>query len=81
MVPSRYDVFEQKRKMRIQRCLMTDLSGEELCDESANDLSVNHRVISLQEVWDDLHKVTHEQMVEATGFLSPEKQYTFIVCP
>ena len=81
MVPSRHDLFDQKLRGCIQECLMTDLSGLGLADNAADDLVSDHRIITMQEVRDDLHKVTHEQMAEATALLSSERQYTFITCP
>lgn len=81
MVPQRQDLFERKRKSCLQQCLMTDLSGSDLANNSAGDLAYNHRIISIQEIWDEFHLVTHGQMAEATALLSPERQYTFITCP
>jgi hypothetical protein len=60
---------------------MIDLSGSDLAGESASDLVSDHRIISMQEVWDDLRRVTFEQMAEAAALLSSERQYTFITCP
>jgi predicted Zn-dependent peptidase len=81
MVPSRPDLFERKLRSCIQRCFMTDLSGEELGDTSADWLSMHHRIITIQETLRELHLVTFEQMAEAAALLSPEKQYTFITSP
>lgn len=81
MVPSRRDLFERKLESCKQKCLMTDLSGSELTDFSTNDLVKDHRIIPMQEVWDELHQVRFEQMAEAAALLSPEWQYTFITCP
>lgn len=81
MVPSRRDLFERKLKSCIQRCLMIDLSGAGLARNSADDLVSDHRIISMQEALDELHKVRPEQMEEAVAILTPERQYTFIACP
>ena len=81
MVPSRRDLFDRKLKSSMQKCLMIDLSGGGLADNSAGDLVSDHRIIPMQEVWDELQKVTFEQMAEATALLSSERQYTFITCP
>ena len=81
MVPSRRDLFDRKLKSCKKQCLMIDLSGLELAKDSASDLVSNHRIIPIREAWDQLHKVTHEQMAEAAALLSSEQQYTFITCP
>ena len=81
MVPSRHDLFDRKLKSCKQSCLMIDLSGSGLASSSAGDLVSDHRVIPMQEVWDELHKVTYEQMAEAATLLSSDRQYTFITCP
>ncbi len=81
MVPSRRDLFDRKLKSCMQKCLMIDLSGSDLADISAGDLVSDHRIIPMQEVWDELQKVTFEQMAEAVALLSSERQYTFITCP
>lgn len=81
MVPLRRDLFDRKLESLKQRCLMIDLSGQNLAAKAAEDLVSDHRIIPMQEVWDDLHKVTFEQMAEATALLSSERQYTFITCP
>jgi zinc protease len=81
IVPLRRDLFDRKLKSCKQKCLMIDLSGSGLAGESASDLVSDHRIIPIQEVWDGLHKVTHEQMSEAAALLSSERQYTFITCP
>ncbi len=81
MVPSRRDLFHQKLESCKQKCLMIDLSGSDLADEVADDLVSDHRIVPMQEEWDELHKVRLEQMAEATALLSPERQYTFITCP
>lgn len=81
MVPARRDLFEQKKKSSIQKCLMIDLSGSDLVDNTADDLGLRHRISPMQEVWNELQGVTREQMIEATALLSSERQYTFIVHP
>lgn len=81
MIPFECELFERKLKSCIQGCKMVDLSGSALVDISASDLVSDHRIIPLQEVLDGLHKVTFEQMAEATALLSPERQYTFITSP
>lgn len=81
IVPSRRDLFDRKLKSCKQKCLMIDLSGSGLAGESASDLVSDHRIVPMQEAWDGLHKVTHEQMAEAAALLSSERQYTFITCP
>ncbi len=81
MVPSRHDLFRRKLRACMQRCQMSDRSGSGLADSSADDLVSDHRIIPLQEVCDELQKVTFEQMAEAAAFLSSERQYTFITCP
>lgn len=81
MAPSRRDLFDRKLKSLKQQCLMIDFGGQELASRSAEDLVYDHRIIPMQEVWDDLHKVTFEQMSEATALLSSERQYSFITCP
>jgi predicted Zn-dependent peptidase len=81
MVPSRRDLFDRKLKSLKQKCLMIDLSGQSLAGISADELVSDHRIIPIQEAWDELHKVTFEQMAEATALLSSERQYTFITCP
>jgi predicted Zn-dependent peptidase len=81
MVSSRRDLFDRKLKSLKRKCLMIDLSGSSLADNSASDLASDHRIIPMQEVWDGLDKVTYEQMAEAAALLSPERQYTFIACP
>lgn len=80
-VPLRHDLFERKLRACFQRCHMIDLSGSDLTNNSAEELATYHRIISMQETWDKLQKVRHEQMSAATAFLSPERQYTFITCP
>lgn len=81
MASSRRDVFDQKLTSLKQGCLMIDLSGGALAESSGAELASDHRIIPMQEVWDELHKVTFEQMAEAASFLSPEGQYTFISSP
>lgn len=81
MIPSRRDLFDRKLKLLKQMCLMIDLSGKNLADNSAKDLITNHRIITMQEVLDSLNSVTFEQMTEIAAFLSSERQYTFIACP
>jgi predicted Zn-dependent peptidase len=81
MAASRRDLFERKLKACKQRCLMIDLSGTSLADNSAMELVLGHRIVPMQEVLDDLNRVTHEQMAEAAALLSSERQYTFITCP
>ncbi|KKP55978.1 MAG: peptidase M16 domain protein [Parcubacteria group bacterium GW2011_GWC1_34_10] len=81
MVPTRRDMFDRKLKSLKQKCLMIDLAGQGLAGNSAADLASDHRIIPMQEVWDELHKVTFEQMSEATSFLGSDHQYTFITCP
>jgi predicted Zn-dependent peptidase len=81
MVPSRRDLFDRKLKSLKQQCLMIDLAGGGLARYSAADLASDHRIIPMQEVWDELHRVTFELMAEATSLLSFERQYTFITRP
>lgn len=81
MVPSRQDLFDRKLKSLKQRCLMIDLAGQGLAGNAAAVLASDHRIIPMQEVWDDLQKVRFEQMAEATSLLSFERHYTFIICP
>ncbi|MDO8430455.1 MAG: pitrilysin family protein [Candidatus Taylorbacteria bacterium] len=81
MVPSRRDLFDRKLRSLKQRCSMIDLAGHSLADNSADDLVSDHRIIPMQEVLDDLRKVTFDQMAEATAILRPEQQYTFIAYP
>jgi predicted Zn-dependent peptidase len=80
-ISSRRDLFDRKLKSLKQKCLMIDLAGHQLANDSASDLVYDHRIISIQEVWDGLDKVTFEQMAEAAAFLSSERQYTLITCP
>lgn len=81
MVPSRLDLFDRKRNSAIKQCLMMDHSGAGLCGECASELANDQRIIPIQEVWDNLHKVTFEQMWEAVNLLSADRQYTFIAQP
>jgi len=81
MVPSRRDLFDRKLESCIKQCLMIDHSGAGLCGECAGELVNHHRIIPMQEVWDNLQKVTFEQMEEVVALLSPERQYTFITHP
>ena len=81
LIPFRHDLFERKLKSLKQRCLMIDLAGQSLADNSANDMVSDHRIISIQEVRDELNKVTFEQMIEATKILSRERKYTLITYP
>ncbi len=81
MASSRHDLFDRKLNACKQKCLMIDLSGSGLASNSVSDLVGVHRIIPMQEIWDDLHKVTFDQMAEAAAFLSSERQYTFITCP
>ncbi len=81
MVSSRHDLFDRNLESCIKQCLMIDHSGADLCGESAEELIGHHRIIPMQEVWDNLHKVTFDQMEEAVKFLNPEQQYTFIAHP
>ncbi len=81
MVPTRRDLFDRKLKSLKQRCLMVDLSGQGLVGNSASDLASDQRIIPMHEIWHELHKVTFEQMAEATSLLSFERHYTFITCP
>jgi predicted Zn-dependent peptidase len=81
MISSRRDLFDRKLRSCKQQCSMVDLSGSDLVDQSAHDLVSEHRILSMQEVWDELHKVTFDQMVEAATFLSPERKYTLTICP
>ena len=81
MVPSRQDLFTRVLNANIQRCLMVDLSGSDLAEETAGDLASYQRIITVQEVWDGLHRVTHDQMAQAAALLSPDRGYTFITCP
>lgn len=80
-IGSSKDLFQQKLESAQQNCLMADLSGEGLADDAADDLQSDQRIITLQEIWDNLHKVTFEQMTEAASFLSVERQHTFLTCP
>lgn len=80
-VSTRRDLFDRKLQSLKQSCLMIDLAGQGLAGNSAEDLVSNHRIIPMQEVWDELHKVKFEQMAEASAILSSEQQYTFITCP
>lgn len=81
MVSLQPDLFEKTRKGCMQRCLMHDSSGEDLADQAAIELAHDHRIISLQETWNSLEKVTFEQMLEAVELLSSDRQYTFITRP
>ena len=81
MIPSKRELFERILRSCIQNCLMTDLSGSGLVEESIDDLTSDHRILLLQEVWDELHTVKFEQMAEAAALLSPNRQYTFITRP
>ncbi len=81
MVPSRRDLFERKLRSLKQSYRMVDLSGRDLANLSARDLSSDYRIVTLQEELDDLNKVTFDQMTEVAAILCPENQYTFIVCP
>ncbi len=80
-VPSRRDLFDRKLKSLKQMCMMIDLSGSSLAGNVGSNLSSIQRIISIQEVWDDLHKITFEQMEEAASLLSSERQFTFMTCP
>ncbi|HEY4476847.1 MAG TPA: insulinase family protein [Candidatus Paceibacterota bacterium] len=81
MIPQRRDLFDRKRRSCLQQCLMTDVSGSDLANNSAGDLASHHRIIPIQEILEELNLVTYRQMTEATVLLSPERQYTFITCP
>jgi predicted Zn-dependent peptidase len=81
MVESRADLFKRRITSATQECLMCDLSGADLAEKSADDLVLHHRIIHMQELWDELHSVTHKQVVEAVAFLNAERRYTFITAP
>lgn len=81
MVPSQLNRFKDKLRGCIRGCQMVDLPGEGLIEAVGDNLVMEHRVVTLQEVLEKLQKVTPEQMTEAAGFLSPDRQYTLLICP
>ncbi len=81
MVMRRRALFTRKQMSVTKSCLMTDLSGTDLVDNTADDLEWRHRVLPLQEMWEKLHAVRFTQMKEAVDLLSPKRQYTQIICP
>ncbi|MBP9749372.1 MAG: insulinase family protein [Candidatus Pacebacteria bacterium] len=81
MVALRRDLFEKELESCRKMCQMTDLSGLGLARNSASDLVSDHRIIPIQEAWDELHGVTFEHLTSAATFLSAEQQYTFILSP
>lgn len=81
MVPQRRDLFDRMLNACKQNCLMIDLSGSRLTDESAGDLATDHRIMPMRESWDELHTIKHTDITKTATLLSPKKQYTFITCP
>jgi len=81
MVPSRRDIFDRKLSSCLLRCEMIDLSGETLVKDSAGDITSYQKIITMQQIWEQLNEVRFEQMEEAAAFLSADRKCTFITCP
>lgn len=80
-VPKNRELFDQERNSSLQKCSMIDFSGLGLANCAAEEIASGHRIILMEDVWNDLQKVTFEQMAEVALLLSPYRQYTFIVRP
>jgi len=81
MIPLRPDLFDEVVKSTTQQCLMVDVSGSDLASNCSHRLSLDHKIITTQDMWNELHKVRFDQMAEAAALLSSLRQYTFITCP
>lgn len=81
VVPRKRDLFDRKIRRSKQKCLMIDVSGLDLSVNSAKDLASHYRIISTQEDFDDIGKVTFEQMSEVAEILNHERQYTLLAFP
>ena len=56
---------------------MADLNlFDDLFEASLHDLANDRKIFTLQEDLDELQGMTHEQVVEATQYLVPERLWT-----
>lgn len=81
LVPRRQDLFERELNALMKQCLMVDCSGDAFADNSAEMLALFGRIMTVGEVFEDLQRVTHDQMAQIAAILSREQQYTFISHP
>jgi predicted Zn-dependent peptidase len=80
-VKDRKDLFENEIQSRIQGCYMCDPSGSGLIDNSVDDIIDFHRIITMKEVLRDIRKVTFDQVLEFTKYLTPERRFEKIFYP
>ncbi len=73
--------FLEARKEKIQCIYRMDYSGYHLLQAAMSDLDAHHRLLSFSEELQHLEQTTFTQIVELAEYLTPERQFRFIMLP
>jgi predicted Zn-dependent peptidase len=74
-------LLERERRSIINESYLSDTSYRGIVDNAANDLGFCHRIKSLQELHDDLRKVSIDDIMQVAEYLKPERRLTFLDVP
>lgn len=76
-IQTRPELFEHVRRRAIRRIYMADLHMfHDLFQATLSDIAHDRRVFTLQEDLEELERMTHEDIVVAARFLTPDRFWT-----
>lgn len=80
-IADRKDLFEQVKRRALASNFMTDPTGKGICNGALDDLAEKQRIISLNEIGDDLERVTMSDVRDVLQWFRPDRRWTLITKP
>ncbi|MDB5255113.1 MAG: mitochondrial-processing peptidase subunit beta [Candidatus Nomurabacteria bacterium] len=80
-VPTKRSFFEKIKKDRLKSVWMNDENGSQLLDEVLGDATLYNRILTLQEFYETIERVSFEDVCNLIPYLVPEKRLTTIIVP
>ncbi len=80
-VPLSSELFVRKLTRAVRSESLVDLSGVGVVNHVAHNLIYDQRIITLQESFDSLKKVTFADMIRAAECLSVQRRYSVVAVP
>jgi len=77
----REDLFKRVKRHALTQNFMIDPTGRSICEGALDDLIEGQRIISLEEIGNDLERVTMDDVVGLLRWLRPEQRWTLIMRP
>jgi len=80
-ISDREDLFERIKHRALASNFMIDETAKYVCDDVLDDLATYQRIITLEEMQEDLEQVTMNDIKDILQWLRPERRWTLIMRP